>query len=85
MKTINEFLGLGKSRLSKIIDVLEVDHWDELGVYGQGAINTLIGAIDYIEDNYENFGKYKNAETIIRDAVNSAIEINGYKKSLTFE
>jgi len=86
MKTINEFLGFGnKSRLQKIIDVLEVDHWNELGVNGQSAISTLIAAIDYIEDDYERFSKYKNTENAVRDAVNGALDIGNYKKSLKFE
>ena len=85
MKTINEFLGLGKSRLSKIIDVLEVDHWNKLGADGQSAISTLINAIDYIEDNYENFGKYNSTENAVRDAINSALENGGYEKLLKFE
>ena len=84
MKTINEFLGLGKTRLSKILDVLEVNHWDKLNSDGQAAITTLIEAIDYIEDNYEKFSKYDNTETAVRDAINNALEDCGYEKVLKF-
>ena len=84
MKNINEFLGFGKTRLTKILDVLEVNHWDKLGASGQAALTTLIDAIDYIEDNYEKFGEYDNTETAIRDAVNNALQDCGYEKVLKF-
>lgn len=69
----------------KILEALEVDHWNELGANGCAAINLLIDAIDYIEDDYEHFSKYKNTETALRDAVNAALDIAGYKKLLKFE
>ena len=84
MKNINEFLGFGKTRLTKILDVLEVNHWDKLGASGQAALTTLIDAIDYIEDNYEKFGEYDNTENAIRDAINNAMKDCGYEKVLKF-
>ena len=56
-----------------------------MGTNGQSAISTLINAIDYIEDNYENFGKYNSTENAVRDAINSALENGGYEKLLKFE
>ena len=73
MQNINEFLGLGKTRLQKLIDALEIKHWDELHVSGQHAITILIDAIDYIEDNYDKFAKYKSTENAVRDAVNNVL------------
>jgi len=78
MDNINELLGLGKTRLQKLINVLEVKHWDELHVSGQHAITTLIEAIDYIEDNYDKFTEYKSVENVVRDAVNNALSESGY-------
>ena len=78
MQNINEFLGLGKTRLQKLINALEIKHWDELHVSGQNAITTLIDAIDYIEDNYNKFAKYESIENAIRDAVNNALTESGY-------
>jgi hypothetical protein len=85
MKNINEFLGFGKSRLHKILDALEIEHWNDLHTCGQSAITTLIDAIDHIEDNYNKFGKYESTENAIRDAINSALEQGGYSKFLTIE
>lgn len=78
MDNINELLGLGKTRLQKIINVLEIEHWGELHVSGQHAITILIEAIDYIEDNYDKFAQYQSVENVVRDAVNNVLSENGY-------
>lgn len=85
MQNINEFLGLGKSRLRKILDALEVEHWKDLHTCGQSAITTLIDAIDHIEDNYNKFAEYESPENVIRDAINSVLDEGGYKKFLTLK
>ena len=80
MKSINEFLGFGKkSRYFRLIDALEVKHHDEMNSDTQIAIETLIGAIDYIDDNYQKFASYSDTRNVIRDAINNALVDRQYK------